>query len=264
MTSSAMPGGGRFRSENFLLLNDPPVAGEPTAVEQVGALHELAARIPAGDSVVMPFAIAARFAEREHIQMWEKIEQALASGGAFPEHAQWVMVPGRNWRSTGAWLVQERDYGLVGFAGRRAALLARGIDAVPWNELRQVYGTAPCDVPLAEWPSWGVSLCGVQPQPGNLLAVWVRGSTDTLAPRDAMLVVRPAGADRGGGVPAVIHSGLVPIHALRQTVLPAITAGPLSQGPWEIELRTPSQVESATLPDGELVAQVLVGVPTEP
>ena len=262
-TSSAVPGGGRFRTENFLLLHDPPPAGEVSVVEQVQALHDLASRIPAGESVVLPFAIAGRFGEREQIRMWEKVEQGLAAGEPFPTDAAWVVVPGRHWRSVGAWLVQERAYGLVGFAGRQAALLGHNVQALPVDELTQLYGTAPCDVPVAEWPTWGIALCAVQPQPGDALALWIRGSLTARAPSNALLVVRPAGSDRQGGVPAVIHSGLVRINEVRQTALPAITAGALPAGPVEIELRTPSSVERARLPNGETVDQVIVGSAVE-
>ena len=262
-TSSALPGGGRFRSENFLLLNEPPAPGEVSVVEQIQALHDLTSRIPAGESVVLPFAIAARFGEREQVHMWEKVEQALAAGEPFPEDAAWVVVPGRHWRSVGAWLVQERAYGLVGFAGRQAALLGQGVEALPVDELTQVYGTAPCDVPVAEWPTWGIALCAVQPQPGDALALWIRGSLSARAPSNALLVVRPAGSDRQGGVPAVIHSGLVRISEVREHALPAITAGAIPAGPVEIELRTPSSVQRATLPNGETVEQVIVGSTVE-
>lgn len=260
-TSSALPGGGRFRGENFLLLNELPAEGEVSAGEQVQALHDLASRIPEGESVVMPFAIAARFGEREHIRVWEKVEQGLAAGQPFPSEAQWVVVPGRNWRNVGAWLVQERNYGLVGFAGRQAALLGQGIEALPLDELTQVYGTVRCEVPLAEWPAWGIDLCAVQPQPGNILALWIRGSIASRAPANAMLVVRAAGGDRQGGVPAMIHSGLVRINEIRQTPLPAITAGALDGQQWEIELRVPDRVEVALLPDGSSVQQVIIGLP---
>ena len=70
--------------------------------------------------------------------------------------------------------------------------------------------------------------------------------------------------DRQGGVPAVIHSGLVRINEVRQTALPAITAGALPAGPVEIELRTPSSVERARLPNGETVEQVIVGSAVQP
>jgi hypothetical protein len=95
------------------------------------------------------------------------------------------------------------------------------------------------------------------------LALWIRGSLTARAPSNALLVVRPAGSDRQGGVPAVIHSGLVRINEVRQTALPAITAGALPAGPVEIELRTPSSVERARLPNGETVDQVIVGSAVE-
>jgi hypothetical protein len=50
---------------------------------------------------------------------------------------------------------------------------------------------------------------------------------------------------------------------VREDALPAITAGAIPAGPVEIELRTPSSVQRATLPNGEMVEQVIVGSTVE-
>ncbi len=251
--SSAFPGGGRFRSENFLLLLED--ADAVAEAERLGAMHALAGNIDDGGSAILPFGIAARWADRSNMRIMEAVEADLAAGEPFPADVQWVVLPRRLWRTVGASLVQQQRFHLVDWVDRRAALLTAAPVEPPSGHLADAYGTAPCEDPAGVWPQARLELCVLQPQPDGRMAVWVRAMSGARPLEGLMLVARPVGASPQEGIPLWIHEGLIDLSHVRGAPVPAVTLGPLPAGPVEFELRTAAEVLPLHQLDGTVVMQ---------
>lgn len=210
VTSSALPGGGRHRDENFFLSPSHDVE-EYLLLQEA---HRLVAGIPPGVGAAIPHELAAPLADRSLILPTNTYVERVTPESA-PSGVDWVVLPGNRWGSTGRMLVDRHGFRLVHFLGRRLALLARNPSAAPnWLEVNAVDRPMSCRTPLATWDAAGFELCGAEAEDGRLRVTIVRN-----APPDARLVDTPLAVivvdpASGATVGASMLGGLIPVQHL--------------------------------------------------
>ena len=227
--SSALPGGGRFRAENFFLF-------EPDVLERradVLAAHDLVAQIPADVGIAMPHELAAPVADRALVvSVLDYLEDVSEEG--VPDGIDWVILPGARWANAGRIMVDLHGFRLVDFEGSRLALLTRDA-SVPtnWSAVVAVDNPLSCQTPIAQWPAAGFRLCGIEPRADGRVRITVIRNEEVdqrVGRRPLVLLVRPTGAE--AFTPATMLHGLV-----NPTQLPTggsgvfVTDVPLVQGP---------------------------------
>ncbi len=204
--SSAVPGGGRFRAENFFLL-------EPEQVEQrpeLEAVYDLVHQIPHDTGIAVPHELAAPIADRAlGISIHEYLDQVTET--SVPVGVDWILLPGNRWANVGRMLVDLHGFRLVDFHGTRLALLTRDASVrASWPALITTENPASCREPIARWPLAGFSLCAIEPREDGRLRVTVirnEGPDDRLLLRPLALMVRPGGTE--SFAPAFMLRGLV-------------------------------------------------------
>jgi hypothetical protein len=204
--SSALPGGGRFRSENFFLLEPEDVARRP----DLDAVYDLVHQIPDDTGIAVPHELAAPIADRAlGVSIHDYLDEV--SETSVPGGIDWLLLPGNRWADAGRILVDLHGFRLVDFHGTRLALLTRDATArANWPALVAVDSPATCLHPLATWPLAGFSLCAIEPRADGRLRVTIlrtESPDERLLLRPLALLVRPEGAE--GFVPAFMLRGLV-------------------------------------------------------
>lgn len=204
--SSALPGGGRYRAENFYLF-DPDAR---IAHDELLRAHDLVARVPDDVGVALPHELAPPIADRPLARAVSVyIDEVTVD--SVPTGIDWVVLPGANWASAGRILVDLHGFRLVGFEETRLALLTRDTSApLNWEEAAAAADPATCQAPLAHWPAAGFRLCGIEPRAdGRVRVTVIRNETvdPRVAARPLVLLVRPAGSP--DFVPAFLLRGLV-------------------------------------------------------
>jgi hypothetical protein len=227
--SSALPGGGRFRAENFFLF-------EPDILERradVLAAHDLVAQIPADVGIAMPHELAPPVADRALVvSVLDYLEDVSEEG--VPGGIDWVILPGARWSNAGRIMVDLHGFRLVDFEGSRLALLTRDA-SVPtnWSAVVAVDNPSSCQTPIAQWPAAGFRLCEIEPRADGRVRITVIRNEEVdqrVGRRPLALLVRPTGAE--AFTPATMLHGLV-----NPTQLPTggsgvfVTDVPLVQGP---------------------------------
>jgi uncharacterized membrane protein len=236
--SSAMPGGARFREENFAMLVDDDSDGlAPSDVEQLHAMHALVAQIPPDAGAAVPYPLAPAIAGREVIVATERLEERGIDG--YIDTLDCVGLPGRAWPTLGAQLVESHGFRLVGNVERRLALLCRSTDVVSPLVARPIVGEYDCAEVTQRWPSAGVANCGLQRLGDGRVAVLLQ--RETAIARPVHVAVRVGES----AVPTVIGEGLLRVdHLAVGMPFVAFSVAPLP----------PGEVEIGVFVDGDVVA----------
>lgn len=228
--SSAMPGGGRFREDNFaLLVTDGDGGLETEDVALLEQMHTLVAQIDDDEGAAVPYPLAAPLAARETILLVERFEERGLTDQI--DRVSWVGLPGRAWRTLGPPLVHDHDFKVVGLVARRLALLHRAPGVVDASIVAQLVGQNACESSERTWNASGVVLCATQRLGDGRVALLLR--------RVAESNTRLATAMRVGEntVPAMIADGLLRLDQIPlETPVVAISATPLPPGEFEVGL----------------------------
>ena len=227
--SSALPGGGRFRAENFYLF-------EPDALEErseILAAHELVSQIPNDAGLAMPHEIAPPVADRVlGLSVLDYLEDV--SEESVPAGVDWVLLPGNRWANAGRMLVDLHGFRLVDFQGSRLALLTRD-SSVPtnWPAVVTVDHPTSCQTPIARWPAAGFRLCGIEPRSDGRIRITIIRNEDVddrVARRPLALLARSVGME--SFTPSFMLRGLVnPIQLPVGGSGVFVTDAPLIDGP---------------------------------
>ncbi|MCB9519969.1 MAG: DUF2079 domain-containing protein [Myxococcales bacterium] len=205
-TSSAAPGGGRFRAGNFYLGLDTQEA--IVELDQLAEAHALIASIPSAVGVAAPHELAAPIADRDLIMPFATYATRVTPDAA-PPGVDWVAVPRSAWASTGRTLVEWHDFRLVGTAANKLALLTR--DPAVAAQVPAV--DVDCSAPLGSWPSLGLELCAARRLTDGRVAAAIRRteSVDTANTPLVVAVVIPDGAaDFARCVDGLVSPGHLP------------------------------------------------------
>lgn len=204
--SSALPGGGRFRAENFYLFEPDARAAHAELLRA----HDLVARVPEDVGVALPHELAAPVADRALARPIALFTEQV-SIDEIPPGIDWVVLPGANWASVGRMLVDLHGFTLVGFEDSRLALLTRDPSAeLNWTDAAALDNPARCQSPLAAWPAAGFRLCGIEPRSDGRARITVIRNDEVdarVAGRPLVFLARPLGAPEF--VPAFLLRGLV-------------------------------------------------------
>jgi uncharacterized membrane protein len=209
LSSSALPGGGRFRAENFALLLDETTALRPDDLPELEAMYALLSRVPPGAALAAPWEILAPFAERAQVATSADLGRRLRSGGADLAAFDFVALAGRDWADLGSRAVAHDGFAVVGRVGSRLALLQRD-GTVDWDAVGD--GGGDCSDDAGAFAAAGLRICGARFRDGEV-AIALDATAGADLPRDATLWAVPPGASEPR-VPLRALEGLVPVHAL--------------------------------------------------
>jgi uncharacterized membrane protein len=124
IVSSALPGGGRFHG-NLFLLPFPSTAGRDVAIQTLAAYRGALKRVPAGDGVAVPYALGPPMAERTMIRVNEAFYPGeLEDTGTFTA-IRWVGVLRPQWGSIAKALIEKHGFRVVAVVPERFALLEK-------------------------------------------------------------------------------------------------------------------------------------------
>ncbi len=213
--SSALPAGGRFRTENFYVLlaaEDDPNDTRPTLAEgdELLKAHDLLSGVPDGAAVAAPHELAGPIANRRTILPIPTLLAGLEGQGQVPQGVAWVVLPARYWTTTGRFLADVHGFYVVDYIPDRLAVLARGArQSLAWRRVNAEERPAPCGEPLAWWPAAGFRLCGTNVRHDNLHVTLFRDRMPKpeLEGRSLGVVIRVP--ETGDTFPAWVLSGLI-------------------------------------------------------
>lgn len=223
--ASAWPGGGRYRAANFFL---PVAMGSDAATVEVADraaladLYRLQEQVPPDVALAAPHELAGRTAARELFLPIETYLAELDDAGPRAE-IEWVVVPGRHWRTHGMALVEAYGFRLVDVSGARGALLTRN-PLTPATE-RVAQSSPDCPAPLVRWPEAGLRLCSVEYADNGVPTVsLVRDAPGASTPLRLLFAGAPP-MPAASAVPGEAFAGLLPphhlSHGMRARFLPA-------------------------------------------
>jgi uncharacterized membrane protein len=261
-TSSAIPFGGRFRQQNFAVAADED---SPLTESQQNRLLSILAgvrhRLAPTDGIVLPYGLSGSFAWRRTILMWEAVAESLRDGEPWPDGVDMVVLPRSDWGAFAEPLTHSHGYTLVELIEPDAAILQRSPEAhLAELQLVDIYGSTPCDHPIATWHEVNTELCSIEPLPDGRVALWVRhdGGTQARGTPWSLHV------GNGNGLPGrtQIHSGLVAPWQLGTTPIPSLSRQPVdpAMSQYVVEARSAAGVLMATLDEGTLVQQIIIRV----
>lgn len=206
-TSSALPGGGRFRSENFAFAAGP-LADDALDRAALTALQEAAAGVPSEAGLALPWAVAAPVSDRAWVRSIEAVDEDLAGGAVLDDAMTHALVPARQWGRLGRFLA-ESGFGLQAVVGEQAALVVRGAPT-RWDLLGAVPGE--CPQPAMRWPAAGFAVCRLAWRDDGRVEAEVVRSTPGPSPR--LVLVPPGGAADGPHVELVVRGAPASLASL--------------------------------------------------
>ena len=215
--SSALPGGGRFRAENFaLMLNDKTPISPDDRVD-LQAMHALVATVPPDVPAAVHWELAAPVSDRATILSSQQVFESLDEGEVLDDALAAITVPRARWGSLAAVLVRDRGFRLAGVAADRLALLVRDDEPVRLDDAPE-----RCDAPPLSWPDVGLAACRIDVASDGAVQVVLQRIDGAEVPSTTWLLARPSDAPPGGGEPLLLAGGLVAPHQVPTTS--AITA----------------------------------------
>ena len=213
-TASALPGGGVFRSENFLLLRAEQEAGEADAIRDLQAAVR---RVPSDLSLTAPHEVMSIGAERSvavpvatYAQRFDALD---------PEPIDALVLPRRDWARVGRPLVDLHGYRVVDVVPPHAAVLACATCAEPSvDTLVAALPRVSCPDIIARWPDVGLEVCRAQRLDDGRRVLPVRRYALPDGPLPGLLLL--AGATGGAPPqPALALGGLLSPRDIAEDVL---------------------------------------------
>lgn len=264
--SSALPGGGRFRSENFALLltDDTPLT--PADAAKLEQLHELVALIPPDVPAAVPWAVSAAVADRDHIDVSEVIVPELAEWGAPRDGMDWMVLAWRDVGGAARLLIEQHGFVAAAVVEGRAALVTREPGVLVASELLDAAAVdIPCDAPPVRWPALGLAACdawvGADGVPVLALTRVAPGPPAGVVP-----AAQPLAGDQGGAPFALAAAaGLVnPRDIPPGAVLGFRAPGPVQADALAVELWVGDQRAPAEVGPGQTTPTVRVPLRERP
>jgi len=223
--SSALPGGGRYRAENFALLLDETTPLSPEDRDALQQMHALIAEVPPDVPAAVMWELAAPVSDRATIRSSQQVLQDLADDAPIDEAIAAITLPRSRWADVGGSLVNDGGFRLAGVAADRVALLVRDDEPAVLDAIEP-----RCATPALRWPSVGLAACRVDVGPDGAVSMIVQRIDGATIPAGTWLIARPEQAPAGAGAPMTITGGLVALHQVPDDAA-AVASAPPVPGP---------------------------------